>query len=155
MELKHLLIQLCAAYFATVAAAINVKAPRKYIFWTGIPGLIAYGIYLLVLPYSNVFTATFIGSLIVSIIGQIMARKFKTVVNVFYIPAFFIFVPGMAMYETAYHFINNDLISAGTAFYKALITALAIGLAVFVIDSAMETYKYHQNKRQRSQLNDQ
>ena len=76
-----------------------------------------------------------------------MARKFKTVVNVFYIPAFFLYVPGVAMYETAYNFMNNDLIAAGSSLYQAIVTALAIALAVFVVDSAMETFKYHLEKQ--------
>ncbi|MGX7108061.1 threonine/serine exporter family protein [Facklamia miroungae] len=147
MELKQLIIQLVASYLATVAAAINVNAPRNFIYWAGIPGLVSYAVYLFVLNLTNSFIATFIGSLIVSIMGQWMARKFKTVVNVFYIPAFFLYVPGVAIYETAEYFMENNLIAASQSFYQALVTALAIGLAVFVVDSAMDTYKYHLNKR--------
>lgn len=152
MQINQIVLQLVAAYLATVAAAINVKAPRKFIYWAGLPGLVSYAIYLLVLNYTNPFIATFIGSLIVSIIGQWMARRFKTVVNVFYIPAFFLYVPGVAIYEMAEYFMNNDLIQATSSFYRALVTALAIGLAVFVVDSAMETYKYHLNKRTQASL---
>ena len=152
MQINQIVLQLVAAYLATVAAAINVKAPRKFIYWAGLPGLVSYAIYLLVLNYTNPFIATFIGSLIVSIIGQWMARRFKTVVNVFYIPAFFLYVPGVAIYEMAEYFMNNDLIQATSSFYRALVTALAIGLAVFVVDSAMETYKYHLNKRIQASL---
>ncbi|MCR8968547.1 threonine/serine exporter family protein [Facklamia sp. 7083-14-GEN3] len=151
MELNHLILRLIASYLATVAAAINVNAPRKFIYWSGIPGIISYAVYLFVLSLTNTFIATFIGSLIVSIIGQWMSRKFKTVVNVFYIPAFFLYVPGIAIYETAEYFMENNLIAASQSFYQALVTALAIGLAVFVVDSAMDTYKYHLNKRTQSE----
>lgn len=149
MDVKQILLQLMAAYLATITGAINVKAPKQFIFWSGIPGIISYAVYLSLLNFTNVFLATFVGSLVVSILGQYMARKFKTVVNVFYIPAFFLFVPGRAMYETAYNFINNDILGAGVSFYQAISTALAIGLAVFVVDSAMETYKYHLEKRRK------
>ncbi|MGF3065901.1 threonine/serine exporter family protein [Facklamia sp. P12945] len=150
MELNHLILRLVASYLATVAAAINVNAPRKFIYWSGIPGIISYAVYLFVLSHTNTFIATFIGSLIVSIMGQWMSRKFKTVVNVFYIPAFFLYVPGIAIYETAEYFMQNNLIAASQSFYQALVTALAIGLAVFVVDSAMDTYKYHLNKRSQA-----
>lgn len=149
MDVRQIILQLIAAYLATITGAINVKAPKQFIFWSGIPGIIAYAFYLLLINYTNVFLATFAGSLVVSVLGQYLARKFKTVVNVFYIPAFFLFVPGRAMYETAYNFINNDLLGAGISFYQAISTALAIGLAVFVVDSAMETYKYHLEKRRK------
>ena len=147
MELNQLLLKLFAAYCATVAAAINVKAPQRFIFWSGLPGMFSYGVYLWVKNFSNDFIATFLGCLVISILGQYMARKFKTVVNVFYIPAFFLYVPGVAMYETAYNFMNNDLIAAGSSLYRAIVTALAIALAVFVVDSAMETFKYHLEKQ--------
>lgn len=154
MDLVSILIKLVAAYAATVAAAVNVKVPKRFIYWTGLPGILSYAVYLIVLSISNHFVATFIGSLLVSIMGQVMTRKLKTVVSVFYIPAFFLYVPGLAIYETAYNFMNNDLLAAGTSFYNALIIALAIGLAVFVVDSAMETYKYHIEKRRLGMINE-
>lgn len=147
MEIKQIIVQLIAAYVATVTAGINVQAPKKFLLWAGVPGVISYAVYLLVLPLTHYFIATFLGSLVVSVLGQIMARRFRTVVNVFYIPAFFLFVPGTALYETAYQFINNDLMAASAAFYRSIATALSIGLAVFVVDSAMETYKYHKEKQ--------
>lgn len=143
------IIQVIGAYVATVTAAITVEAPKSLIFKTGIPGGVGYIIYLLTLEPFGAVLATFFASLLIAILGQASARHYKAPVTIFYIPAFFPLVPGSAMYRTAFHFINNDINMAAMSFVQAILTAGAIALGIYLVDSGLEIQMYLQNKRRQ------
>lgn len=140
------IIQVLGAYVATITAAITVEAPKSLIFKTGIPGAAGYVIYLLTLDRIGAVLATFFASLLIAILGQASARHYKAPVTIFYIPAFFPLVPGSAMYRTAFHFINNDVDLAAMSFVQAILTAGAIALGIYLVDSLLEILTYLQNK---------
>lgn len=138
----NLLLQLVASYIITVTAGILVEAPKKLLFKTGFCGMLGYGVYLIFLPISSPILATFFACMAMSACGQIFARLFKAPVTIFYIPSFFTLVPGAAIYRTAFYFIqgNNDLM----VYYltQALLTAGAIALGIFIVDSLLEIYQH-------------
>lgn len=141
------IIQVIGAYVATITAAVSVEAPKQFIFKTGISGAGGYIIYLLVIDQLGSVMATFLASLIIVIMGQYLARRFKAPVTIFYIPSFFPLVPGSAMYLTAYNFINGDSVAGGMFFIEALMIAGAIALAIFLIDSLLEIFSHLKHKR--------
>ena len=140
------IIQVIGAYVATITAAITVEAPKSLIFKTGVPGAVGYSVYLLALDSFGAVLATLFASLIIAILGQASARYYKAPVTIFYIPAFFPLVPGSAMYHTAFHFINNDADKAAMSFVQAILTAGAIALGIYLVDSFLEIYTYLQHK---------
>ena len=133
------IIQVIGAYVATITAAITVEAPKSLIFKTGVPGAVGYIVYLLALDSFGAVLATLFASLIIAILGQASARYYKAPVTIFYIP-------GSAMYHTAFHFINNDADKAAMSFVQAILTAGAIALGIYLVDSFLEIYTYLQHK---------
>ena len=142
-------IQVIGAYIATITAAITVEAPKSLIMKTGIPGAAGYIVYLLAIDSMDASLATFLASILIVIMGQASARYYKAPVTIFYIPAFFPLVPGSAMYHTAFHFINGDSQLAALSFVQAMLIAGAIALAIFLVDSSLEIYKFLKNKREQ------
>ena len=53
------------------------------------------------------------------------------------------------MYHTAFHFINGDSQLAALSFVQAILIAGAIALAIFLVDSSLEIYKFLKNKREQ------
>lgn len=135
-----MIIQVIGAYIATITAAITLEAPRSLIFKTGYAGAIGYLVYLLLTDSMGAALATFFACSAVSLIAQYFARRFKAPVTIFYIPAFFPFVPGSAIYQTALYFIQGDYDLSNYYFIQTLSIAGAIALGVFFMDSMLEIY---------------
>src|SRR5574344_367887 len=131
------LFQIIAAYVITITASILVEAPNALLFKTGFCGTIGYAGYLLLLESLSAPLATLLA---MSAIGQIFARWFKAPVTIFYIPSFFTLVPGAAIYQTAFHFIQGDNEVMAHYFIQALLIAGAIALGVYLVDSLLEIY---------------
>ncbi|WP_241152393.1 threonine/serine exporter family protein [Vaginisenegalia massiliensis] len=147
-----MLIQVFGAYVATVTAALVVEAPRYTINKAGWIGGMGYLVYLVVKPYSNAIVATLFASIVITIMGQIFARTFKAPVTIFYIPALFPLVPGIGIYKTAFYYINNNSNLSRHFFFETIMIAGAIALAIFIIDSVIEMYKFRQNKKDRPNI---
>ncbi|MBG9979254.1 threonine/serine exporter family protein [Ruoffia tabacinasalis] len=141
-----IIIQVIGAYVATITAAITLEAPRSLIFKTGYAGAIGYLVYLLLANPMGVALATFFACSVVSLIGQFFARRFKAPVTIFYIPAFYPFVPGSAIYQTALYFIQGDYDLSNYYLIQTLSIAGAIALGVFFTDSILEIYMHVQFK---------
>lgn len=134
------IIQVIGAYVATITAAITLEAPRTLTFKTGYAGAAGYFVYLLVLNRFGTALATFFACVVVSFLSQFFARRFKAPVTIFYIPAFFPFVPGSAIYQTALYFIQGDYSLSSYYMIQTLSIAGAIALGVFFTDSVLEVY---------------
>lgn len=133
-------IQVAAAYIVTITAGILVEAPKSLLFKTGICGMIGYAVYLLLLESLSAPLATLLACMTMSAIGQVFARWFKAPVTIFYIPSFFTLVPGAAIYQTAFHFIQGDNELMAHYFIQTLLIAGAIALGVYLVDSLLEIY---------------
>src|SRR5699024_11604632 len=74
----------------------------------------------------------------------------KAPVTIFYLPAFFPFVPGSAIYQTALYFIQGDYDLSNYYLIQTLSIAAAIALGVFFTDSMLEIYMHVQFKDRKS-----
>lgn len=152
MDFSQVAIQLFASFLICVAASIFLEAPKKLIFHIGLLGMIAQGTYLFVNQWYNVPVSVLAACFLISILSQIYARKMKAPVTMFYIPVFFIFVPGIAIYKAAYFLIQADKIDSADALIEALNIAGAIALGVFLSDSLLELFsavKFRQSHRKK------
>lgn len=148
------LTKLFAATMITIFSAMTLEAPKQLVFKIWPIGVISYSIYLLALYYNtSEFVATFYACFVASICAQFFARHYRAPVTMFYIPTFFIYVPGSAIYQTAFHFINQNASLAASFLVKTLLTAGAIALGVFMSDSIFEIYfstKRHMKERRQN-----
>ncbi|MBG9988588.1 threonine/serine exporter family protein [Aerococcaceae bacterium DSM 111176] len=136
-----IIVQLFAAFMVTTFSAITLEAPRQVLFKIWPIGVTSYATYLFFTHIGvSEFLSTFYACFIASIMSQFFSRHFKAPVTMFYIPTFFIYVPGSAIYQTAFHFINGDFSMAGNYLVRTVMTAGAIALGVFMSDSIFEIY---------------
>ena len=138
----------------TLTAGIILEAPRqglKPLLWVGV---ISYSFYLACLPFFSVATSVFIACLAASLLSQVLARVFKMPVTIFYVPTFYLYVPGAAIYRTAFYFIQNDIDQTLHYLVETLLVAGAIALGVFVSDSLLEIYQTIKYKRRKRDTHD-
>lgn len=134
-------VKLFAAFMVTTFSAITLEAPRQVLYKIWPIGVTSYATFLFFTHLGvSEFLSTFYACFIASIMSQFFSRHFKAPVTMFYIPTFFIYVPGSAIYQTAFHFINGDSAMAAHYLVRTVMTAGAIALGVFVSDSIFEIY---------------
>ncbi|MDO5456721.1 MAG: threonine/serine exporter family protein [Atopococcus tabaci] len=137
-----LIVQVIAAYIVTVAAGVTLESPRRIVYRTGIIGAVSYAVYLILANYFGVgqVMGYFISCLIASIISQFFARRYKTAVILFYVPTFYLYVPGSTIYQMAYNFISGQPDAGAQSLVQTLMIAGAIALGIFIADSIMTIY---------------
>jgi uncharacterized membrane protein YjjB (DUF3815 family) len=77
----------------------------------------------------------FVGACTIALIAEIATRVTKEAATLFIIPAIFPLVPGIAMYSTMRHLIENDFDAALIAGSEALFMAGGIAFALLIVIS--------------------
>jgi len=126
---------LCAA--ATLSYALLLRTPFRALILSAFLGSAGYIIYLISSKYfSNIMVSYFLGTLFVSVIGELMARIMKMPSTIFVIPSIIPLVPGYGLYLTMLLLVQNDFngfIKTGAqTLFTAGIMAVAIALTNFV-----------------------
>lgn len=125
---------LCAA--ATLSYAMLLRTPKRALIISALLGSAGYTVLLVSDRYfSNIMVSYFLGALLVSIIGELIARIMKIPSTIFVIPAIIPLVPGYGLYMSMLKLVQNDFngfIKTGVqTFFIAGIIAAAIALTNF------------------------
>ncbi len=129
------LFGLCAA--ATLFYALLLRTPKKALILSAALGSTGYVVFILSDRYfANTLTAYFLGTLFISVIGELLARIMRMPSTVFVIPSVIPLVPGYGLYLTMLLLVQNDFdgfIKTGAkTLFAAGIMAVAIALTNFV-----------------------
>ena len=141
--------QLAGAFLAVLSFCILLEVPKKHMVKAGAVGTICWLVYLLLIRQEfTVIMATFLASLVISVLGHIGARVFKAPVTVFLIPGIFPLVPGASIYRCVAYLIQSDTQLANYYLTEAIQISGAIALAIFITDSIFKVWQKGKRKRQ-------
>lgn len=137
--------QIILAFFGSVFPVILFNIDRKKIIWAGVCGAIGWATYL---AFYNVkpspVMASFIGTFMVGIYSEFMARRLRTPAIEFSIPGIFPLVPGITAYTT----INCIVEGNYTLAYSKGMQTIAVGGAIaFGIMLSSTTYRIFSKRR--------
>ena len=129
----ELLVQLAAAFGATVGFAVLVNAPPREFVWAGVTGAVGWGCYWLYLQWQpSVAVASLLASLMLALLSRVFSVVRRCPATVFLISGIFALVPGAGIYYTAYYFIMGDnamAVAKGVETFKIAV-ALAVGIVL-------------------------
>ena len=129
----ELLVQLAAAFGATVGFAVLVNAPPREFVWAGVTGAVGWGCYWLYLQWQpSVAVASLLASLMLALLSRVFSVVRRCPATVFHISGIFALVPGAGIYYTAYYFIMGDnamAVAKGVETFKIAV-ALAVGIVL-------------------------
>lgn len=143
-----ILYQILGSVFVTMISSVTLGVPKYLVTKVGIIGFVSYSIYVLLALKISPIIATFIACIVVSLMGQLFAREYKAPVTIFYIPAFFPFVPGSLIYQGSLVLIQGGE-GSGYYFKQALMMAGAVALGVFIVDSCFDMYNTIQHNHKK------
>ncbi len=129
-----MILPIIAAFFATITFAVMFNTNRTQLLYCGLAGGAGWWAYLLIsdMTGSAVF-GSFIATLIISILANILAVVRKAPLTVFQIPGIIPIVPGNGMYNTLYAVVSNDYEGVVIHLIETLQIAGAIAIGMMLI----------------------
>ena len=125
------IIQFIVAFFATLGFAILFSAPRNQLFFCGFTGALGWIVYYIFVhkEFSVVF-ASFVATLVLTIVSRILAVTRRTPVTVYLLTGIFPLVPGAGLFYTAYYLFNGDTAMSSAKGIETFEVAGAIVLGI-------------------------
>ncbi len=141
--------QFIFSFISTMGFSVLFNVPRKSILYAGFTGALGWTLYIYIkyITESPIFSV-FIGSIVVSILGEIFARIDKKPVTTFIIPGIVPLVPGYAIYLAMINLIDQNFFEAVEIGTEAVFIGGAISSGIIIIASIAKIFKRINNKKQ-------
>lgn len=131
-----MLIQVIAAFFATIFFSIMFNTSKSELIYCGLIGALGWLTYLISLELElSIVSASFFGALVVSTFSQILARLRKNPVTLFQVAGIIPLVPGAGMYHTLSAIVRGEYTLANEMGSITLQVAGSIALAMILVTS--------------------
>jgi len=142
------MIKIVLAFFGSLFPTILYNVDKKRFFWAGLSGVCGWIAYdYLNRTTGKVILATFVGSLVVGLYSEIIARIKKAPALIFSVAGIFPLVPGLGAYETAKFFMENDIMGGITKGIETFASAGAIAIGIMLMSGAFKASKRLRLKR--------
>lgn len=131
----------------TISVLFNID--KKNIPLCAINGSICWCLFQFLSEHrvSYIFAAL-LCSVVVGFFGEIFARWHKVPVNCFFIIGIIPLVPGLKIYQTMIHFVNNDIKEGAKEGVQAIFIAIGIAVGLVIVSSISKILR--ERKRIRS-----
>lgn len=129
-----MIMQIIAAFFATLSFSVLFNVDKKELILCGLNGSVGWLFYNLSLENNfSIITSTFIFSVIITSMSRFLANIRKTPITVFLISGIIPLVPGAGVYYTMYNIINGKNAEAALKGIETLRIAGAIAIGIILI----------------------
>ena len=136
------LLQVCFSAIAILRFSIKSNIRGSILIFTSLGGAISWGFYLLILAWSNsLLLSIFLGTAMVCIYGELMARLYKVPVAVFVICGIIPLVPGSGLYYSMIAYIDGKNLESLHKMAETLMIAGTISVSIAVISSMANMFK--------------
>lgn len=132
-----MLIQFMAGFTTCVGYGFLFHCPLSRISKSALAGGMGWLAYYYGIHGQNLssIAATLVGTLVLAVICEILARKEKEAVTIFLIPAILPLVPGAGLYYTLLYCLEGNLESALLKGFTTLGCALSIAIGIIIVSS--------------------
>ena len=131
--LRELLIIFLSSFAGTLGFAVLLRAPRRTWIPASLVGALAFSVdWSLNAAGLSEVTSIFCGSMLGSLLGQLLARGMKTIATVFNTLAIVAFVPGLGLYRCMELFARGEMEAGARAGIGAMMSIVMIALGVGV-----------------------
>jgi uncharacterized membrane protein YjjB (DUF3815 family) len=125
--------QLITSFIASAGFGLLFNAPKNTLIQGGLSGMIGWICYFILVEKGiDSVVASVIAAIIIGIIGQFFAKRYKTPVIIFNVSGIIPLVPGGLAYDAMRHFVVNDYTVALQLAAKAFLISggIAAGLVL-------------------------
>lgn len=136
-------IPLSVLFSIIVAGSIAIlnNIERKKAFVASLGGGLSWLIYeLALLATSNNSISLFLGSMVMGLYSEILARRLKSPATIFYIPGFVPLVPGANVYYSVLAAVQGQTDEALSQFLNTIVYSAAITLGLIIASAIVAVY---------------
>ena len=141
-------LQIPAAYIIAVGYAVKMVNPVRSIWGSALVGAVGRLAFTFLMQFTAVSEtiATFAATILIALMGNLMARRFKTPTIVYLISGIMCLVPGISLYQSVYGFVFGDMSQFRSQLVNTLLISGAIAVAVFFVDTGFNILTRAKNK---------
>lgn len=126
---------------ASGSIAILSNIERKKALVASLGGGLSWLIYeLALLATSNNAISLFLGSLVMGLYSEVLARRLKSPATIFYIPGFVPLVPGSNVYYSVLAAVQGQTDEAISQFLNTIVYSAAITLGLIIASAIVAIY---------------
>ena len=127
------LLKIAAVFGMGMAVGVMYRIPRQLLFAASLVGVAAWLVfYFAVSNKMNIIFGSFLASLTVGFIAELLARRLRKPATVFTTPGFIPLVPGREAYTTMLHMVRGEYIEGVALGMQTLLIAGAIAFGIFL-----------------------
>ncbi len=143
----NIIKEIILSAFSTMGIAILFRSPKNTVFFAGLIGALAWGVFSMTLNiFQNIVASSFLAALTVGISGEYFARYTKKPATLYVTPGIVPLVPGAGMYYTMLFLIENDYTAAITKGSETFFIAAAISMGIIVSSAFSRSIKRVKSK---------
>ncbi|MFZ2256876.1 MAG: threonine/serine exporter family protein [Clostridiaceae bacterium] len=123
----------------SIAVLLNIE--RKKALVASLGGGLSWLIYeLALLATANISISLFMGSMVMGLYSEVLARRLKSPATIFYIPGFVPLVPGSNVYYSVLAAVQGQTDEAINQFLNTIIYSAAITLGLIIASAIVAIY---------------
>lgn len=131
-----MIIQVIAAFMATIFFSIMFNVNKKQLWFCGIVGGCGWAMYLFTSDIGfTIVTSSFFAAVVVSVLSHILAIYRRNPVTTYQISGIIPIVPGAGMYRSLLYLIQDELTLANEYLVETLQIAGSIAVAMLLVYS--------------------
>lgn len=116
---------------ATAFFALLFKVPRRAILISAVLSGVGYALYDWVTPVlGTAIAGYFLGTLLMAVLSEILARVMKMPATIFIIPAIIPLVPGIGLYNTMMYLVQGQNAKAGQTGTVTILAIVSMAMAL-------------------------
>ncbi len=123
------------AFVGSIAPAMVINIEKRILLWAGLGGALGFCVALSFNPNSLSLSVAqiFVGTIVVGIYSEIMAKYLKAPSTVFCVPGIFPLVPGITAYQTMQSLVENNLKEAAVFALNTVFKAFTIAFGIMIV----------------------
>lgn len=125
------------AFIGSVAPAMVLNIEKRFLHWAGLGGALGYLIALSVNPLSGSLSVMqiFVGTVIVGVYSELMAKYQKAPATVFCVPGIIPLVPGVSAYQTMQSLVANNMQEVSGYAINTIFKAFTIAFGIMIVSA--------------------
>lgn len=131
------------AFIGSIAPAIAINIERRLLLWAGFGGALGFCVALAFNPYSLSLGVgqIFVGTIIVGIYSEVMAKHLKAPSTVFCAPGIFPLVPGITAYQTIQSLVENKIQEGAVLALNTVLKAFTIAFGIMIVTAVFRYFR--------------
>lgn len=142
-----MIVKSLAIFFLSLSIGILYRVPKPLLVYGSAVGAIGWLSLQAILGLSgSIVIGSFIGSLVVALASELLARRLRRPATIFLIPGFIPLVPGLEAYLTMLAMIRGDYLEGLAMGVRTALMGGAIAMGIFVISTVVHTISVRQRR---------